>query len=73
MEATDARALDEGDRSIDRVKSLPFILVHILAIAGVVYMGWSWRGLALAVALYYVRMFFFTAGYPRYFPPPPSR
>jgi stearoyl-CoA desaturase (delta-9 desaturase) len=67
MEATDARALDEGDRSIDRVKSLPFILVHILAIAGVVYMGWSWRGLALAVALYYVRMFFITAGYHRYF------
>ena len=41
--------------------------MHIAAVAGVVVLGWSWRGLALAVALYYVRMFFITAGYHRYF------
>ncbi len=58
---------DEGERSIDLVKSIPFVAVHILAVAGVVWMGWSWKGLALAVALYYVRMFFITAGYHRYF------
>src|SRR5262245_23938396 len=50
-----------------RVKSLPFWVFHLVAIAGVVVTGWSWPGLALAVALYYVRMFGITAGYHRYF------
>jgi stearoyl-CoA desaturase (delta-9 desaturase) len=58
---------DGGERAIDLVRSVPFVLVHILAVAGVVAMGWSWKGLGLAVALYYVRMFFITAGYHRYF------
>ena len=48
-------------------KSLPFWGVHVAAVAGVVWTGWSWTGLALAVALYYGRMFFVTAGYHRYF------
>jgi stearoyl-CoA desaturase (delta-9 desaturase) len=30
-------------------------------------LGWSWRGLGLALLLYYVRMFGVTAGYHRYF------
>jgi len=45
----------------------PFVLVHLVAIGGVVASGFSWKGLALAVALYYVRMFGVTAGYHRYF------
>ena len=48
-------------------RSFPFFLVHGLAVAGVVWLGWSWKGFALAIALYYVRMFFITAGYHRYF------
>ncbi len=47
--------------------STPFFLVHVLAVVGVYLLGWSWRGFALAMALYYVRMFFVTAGYHRYF------
>jgi stearoyl-CoA desaturase (delta-9 desaturase) len=39
----------------------------VAAVAGVVWQGWSWSGLALAAALYYARMFFLTAGYHRYF------
>jgi stearoyl-CoA desaturase (Delta-9 desaturase) len=50
-----------------RWKTVPFLLVHVGAIAGVLWLGWSWRGLALAVALYYGRMFFVTAAYHRYF------
>ena len=49
------------------MKSIPFVAVHVLAVAGVIRMGWSWKGLGLAIALYYVRMFFITAGYHRYF------
>jgi stearoyl-CoA desaturase (delta-9 desaturase) len=46
---------------------LPFWAVHVAALGGVVWSGWSWTGFALAVALYYARMFFVTAGYHRYF------
>jgi stearoyl-CoA desaturase (delta-9 desaturase) len=50
-----------------RLKTFPFLAVHLVAIAGVAWLGWSWRGLGLAVLLYYGRMFFVTAGYHRYF------
>ncbi len=49
------------------IVSLPFFGVHAAAVVGVVALGWSWRGAALAIALYYVRMFGVTAGYHRYF------
>ncbi len=52
---------------INRLKSIPFALVHLAAIAGVVALGFSWKGLALALVLYVVRMFGVTAGYHRYF------
>lgn len=47
--------------------SIPFWGVHVTAIVGVVLLGFSWTGLALALALYVGRMFFVTAGYHRYF------
>jgi stearoyl-CoA desaturase (delta-9 desaturase) len=47
--------------------SLPFYLVHVLAVVGVAKFGWSWHGVGLALALYAVRMFGVTAGYHRYF------
>ncbi len=49
------------------LRSAPFWGVHVAAVAGVAALGWSWTGLALALALYFVRMFFITAGYHRYF------
>jgi len=48
-------------------KSLPFWGVHVAAVAGVALTGWSWTGLLLALALYFGRMFFVTAGFHRYF------
>ena len=47
--------------------SAPFFAVHIAAVVGVAWLGFSWRGVALAVGLYYLRMFGVTAGYHRYF------
>jgi stearoyl-CoA desaturase (delta-9 desaturase) len=61
-----AQALDAEHR-VSWGKSIPFIVMHVAAVAGVVALGWSWKGLALAVALYYVRMFGVTGGYHRYF------
>jgi stearoyl-CoA desaturase (Delta-9 desaturase) len=46
---------------------IPFCGVHLAAVVGITLLGASWRGLALAVALYYMRMFGVTAGYHRYF------
>jgi stearoyl-CoA desaturase (delta-9 desaturase) len=43
------------------------VLVHLVAAAGVIFGGWSWSGLALAIGVYYVRMVVVTAGYHRYF------
>jgi stearoyl-CoA desaturase (delta-9 desaturase) len=57
----------ENDHTIDWVRSIPFFALHVAAVAGVVALGWSWTGFALAVGLYVVRMFFVTAGYHRYF------
>ena len=47
--------------------SIPFFLVHIAAFVGCWWVGFSWKGVALALGFYYLRMFFVTAGYHRYF------
>ena len=56
----------EDDRRLSP-RSIPFFLVHLAAVIGVCALGWSWKGLLLAVVLYYARMFGVTAGYHRYF------
>jgi stearoyl-CoA desaturase (Delta-9 desaturase) len=50
-----------------RVTSLAFWGVHVAAIVGVVALGWSWSGFAVALGSYFVRMIVVTAGYHRYF------
>ena len=57
----------ENDHSINWVGSIPFFALHVAAIVGVWAIGWSWKGVALAIGLYVVRMFFVTGGYHRYF------
>ncbi|MBS2013130.1 MAG: acyl-CoA desaturase [Deltaproteobacteria bacterium] len=47
--------------------SIPFYLVHVVAVAGAYWTGWSWKGFALAIGLYYLRIFGVTGGYHRYF------
>jgi stearoyl-CoA desaturase (delta-9 desaturase) len=49
------------------LKAMKVWLFHLGAIYGVWTLGFSWRGLGLAVGLYYARMFFVTAAYHRYF------
>jgi len=50
-----------------RPDSWPFWGIHLLAIFGVIFTGWSWAGFGLAVAFYYARMLFVCTGYHRYF------
>jgi len=54
------------DERIHPYKSIPFGLLHLTPIA-LIWTGISWRDVALCAGLYFVRMFFITAGYHRYF------
>jgi stearoyl-CoA desaturase (Delta-9 desaturase) len=60
------RTVEEDDR-IDWVAAIPFWAVHVLAVVGIWRLGFSWKGLGIAVFFYYLRMFGTTAGYHRYF------
>jgi len=55
------------EREIHWTASIPFFAIHVAAVVGVTAVGFSWSGVLLALAVYYVRMFGVTAGYHRYF------
>jgi stearoyl-CoA desaturase (delta-9 desaturase) len=59
--------MTERSRQIDLVSCIPFLLVHVVAIAGVFFVPFAWKWVGLCVALYYARMAFTTIGYHRYF------
>ena len=54
-----------GDR-INIFRTMPFYLVHLGCLAAF-FLKFHWSYLIVCLALYYVRMFFVTAGYHRYF------
>lgn len=54
------------EERIDRVGAIPFVLVHVAAL-GAFVVGFSWQGLLLCVAMYYLRMFGIAGGFHRYF------
>jgi stearoyl-CoA desaturase (delta-9 desaturase) len=51
---------------VDLVRCVPFILLHA-GCFGVIWTGWSWTAVAVALALYLARMFAVTGFYHRYF------
>jgi stearoyl-CoA desaturase (delta-9 desaturase) len=51
---------------IDWLRVIPFIALHVACLA-VIWVGFSWFALGVAVALYAVRMFAITGFYHRYF------
>jgi len=57
---------DEEAEKIDWLRVLPFIGLHLACFA-VIWVGFSWFALAVAVALYVARMFAITGFYHRYF------
>lgn len=56
----------EGPPKVDWVRSVPFIVLHMMCL-GVIWVGWSWTAVAVAVGFYYIRMFAITGWYHRYF------
>lgn len=55
-----------GEDGVDWPRVVPFIGIHLACLA-VLWVGFSWAALALAVASYVLRMFAITAFYHRYF------
>jgi stearoyl-CoA desaturase (delta-9 desaturase) len=62
----DGVIINEGDRKIDWLRVVPFILLH-LACLTVFFVGVSTTAVVVALVLYFVRMFAITAFYHRYF------
>src|SRR5258708_36634098 len=57
--------LPNGSR-ISVLLSLPFVLVHLASLL-IFFMPFHWYDLVACLGLLFVRMFFVTAGYHRYF------
>ena len=57
------RARPDG---VNPVRCIPFLILH-LGCLGVIWTGWSWFAVWVAVALYFIRMFAVTGISHRYF------
>jgi len=64
--ARESPARESPAREFDFV-IFPFVAFHLVALVGVFLVPFSWSMVALAIGLYYARMFGITAGYHRYF------
>jgi stearoyl-CoA desaturase (delta-9 desaturase) len=60
-----AAEAQEG-RVVDWYRVIPFVAVHLMCL-GVIWVGWSWNAVLVAVGLYVIRMFAVTGFYHRYF------
>ena len=61
-----AKKSQKPAKGIDWLQAMPFIGMHVACLA-VFWVGWSWAAVGTAVALYFLRMFFITGFYHRYF------
>src|SRR5712691_6504955 len=57
---------EEVNNRVDWVRAIPFIGMHLGCLL-VLYVGWSWLAVSLAVFLYALRVFTLTGFYHRYF------
>ncbi|MSU34267.1 MAG: acyl-CoA desaturase [Pedosphaera sp.] len=64
--AADPTALRNKPDRVEWLRTLPFVVLH-LGCLGVIWTGWSWTAVGLAVSLYFARMFAITGFYHRYF------
>lgn len=54
------------DEKVNWISSIPFAIVHLMPLFAI-FTGVSWFDVGLCFALYYIRMFFITGAYHRYF------
>ena len=53
-------------KDVDWLRIVPLIFLHLMCL-GVIWVGWSWTAVMVALVLYLVRMFAITGFYHRYF------
>lgn len=56
----------DGPARVDWFRCTPLIAIHLMCL-GVIWVGWSWTAVGVAVAFYFARMFAITGWYHRYF------
>jgi len=56
-----------ADERVNKITSIPFALVHVLAVAGTLYFGVTTKALVVFLVYTFGRIWFITAGYHRYF------
>jgi stearoyl-CoA desaturase (delta-9 desaturase) len=61
-----AESVRSRPEKFEFARAIPFLVLH-LGCLGVIWTGWSWTAVAVAVFLYLARMFAVTAFYHRYF------
>jgi len=64
---SDAPPGPDDERHVDWLRVVPFIGLHVTAIVGLYFVGWSWVAVGVAALLYAIRMFAITGFYHRYF------
>ena len=64
--AVDIPMDDAAAMRMDWFRVIPFLGMHAMCL-GVIWVGWSWAAVGVAVALYFLRMFAVTGFYHRYF------
>jgi stearoyl-CoA desaturase (delta-9 desaturase) len=62
----DIAAIKAKPDRVEWLRTIPFVLLH-LGCLGVIWVGWSWTAVIVAIGLYLVRMFAITGFYHRYF------
>ncbi|MCI0684485.1 MAG: acyl-CoA desaturase [Gemmataceae bacterium] len=55
-----------ADERLDWARVIPYALIHLMCLA-VIWVGWSWAAVGVAVFLYALRVFALTGFYHRYF------
>ena len=66
LEETSGHGLEDEHKVHSAVSRVPFFLIHAVCLAAF-FLPFHWYWVALAVGMYYLRMFGVTAGYHRYF------
>ena len=63
----DIESMPVGDtRQVDWLRIVPLLFLHLMCL-GVIWVGWSWTAVLVALLLYFIRMFAITGFYHRYF------
>ena len=65
-EAGLAKISQDDEKRVDWFRIIPFIVLHGMCLA-VIWVGWSWTAIIMALLLYIIRMFAITGFYHRYF------